>query len=129
MDGVHLHHIAFSPFPPKILSSAPIIEFASFFDTTPELFSNVPKFLEAVGIPDGCFGGAYGQSVESDVVKHADGSAKGKAVVLCIGWESKDAHMRFRETDVFAKNIGLLSEGAGAAEMVSEIDLLRDCVE
>lgn len=36
---------------------------------------------------------------------------------LCIGWTSKDAHMRFRETELFKKNIGLLREGVGSAEV------------
>lgn len=44
---------------------------------------------------------------------------KGKAVVLVIGWESKEAHLAFRETDTFKENIHFLRQGMGGAEMVS----------
>jgi len=119
MTAVHFHHVAFSPFPPKIVTRAPVIEFATFLDTKPHFLSNIEKFMKGIGTPDECYGSAWGDSVETDVGKHSDGSVKGKATVLLIGWESKEAHMRFRETDVFEKNIGLLREGMGGVEMVS----------
>ncbi|KAG4426563.1 hypothetical protein IFR04_000445 [Cadophora malorum] len=117
MTAVHFHHVAFSPFPPKIVTRAPVIEFATFLDTKPHFLSNVEKFMKGIGTPDECYGSAWGDSVETDVGKHSDGSVKGKATVLLIGWESKEAHMRFRESDVFEKNIGLLREGMGGVEM------------
>lgn len=119
MSAVHFHHVAFSPFPPKIVTRAPVIEFATFLDTRPHFLANVEKFMKGIGAPDECYGSAWGDTVETDVGKHLDGSAKGKATVLLIGWESKEAHMRFRETEVFEKNIGLLREGMGGVEMVS----------
>ncbi|KAH7364654.1 hypothetical protein BKA65DRAFT_447702 [Rhexocercosporidium sp. MPI-PUGE-AT-0058] len=117
MESVHYHHVAFTPFPPKILTSAPVIEFVTFLDTKPHFMDNVSKFMKAIGMPEKCYGGAWGESVEADVGKHVDGSVKGKAVVLVIGWESKEAHMAFRETEVFEKSIGLLREGMGGVEM------------
>ncbi|KAH6690233.1 hypothetical protein BKA61DRAFT_684526 [Leptodontidium sp. MPI-SDFR-AT-0119] len=117
MTGVHYHHVAFKPFPPKIPTSAPVIEFATFLDTKPHFLDNVDKFMKAVGVPEKCYGGAWGDSVETDVGKHVDGSVKGKVTVLLIGWESKEAHMEFRETETFAENIGLLREGMGGVEM------------
>lgn len=124
MAAVHFHHVAFQPFPPSILTIAPVIEFATFIDTEPLFLDNVGKFMKAVGMPEKCFGGAWGESVESDVGRHlkADGEGdevKGKAVVLVIGWESRDAHMAFRETETFKESIGLLMEGMGGVEMVS----------
>ncbi|CAG8974557.1 hypothetical protein HYALB_00005830 [Hymenoscyphus albidus] len=117
MEGVHLHHVGLKPFPPTVLSKAPVIEFATFLDTKPQFLDNVGKFMNAVGIPEKCYGGAWGECVETDVGKHEDGSVKGKAVVLVIGWESKEAHMQFRETELFKETLGLLREGTGGVEM------------
>ncbi|PVH89440.1 hypothetical protein DL98DRAFT_508503 [Cadophora sp. DSE1049] len=117
MTAVHFHHVPFKPFPPTILTRAPVIEFATFLDTEPHFLSNVDKFMSGIGTPEKCYGGAWGDSVEMDVGKHSDGSVKGKATVLLIGWESKEAHMKFRETEVFEKNIGHLREGMGGVEM------------
>ncbi|XMA09225.1 hypothetical protein WAI453_002016 [Rhynchosporium graminicola] len=117
MTTAHFHHIAFSPFPPSILTTAPVTEFVTFLDTTPSFPSNVSKFMSAVGIPDGCYGGVWGESIETDIGKHEDGSLKGRVVVLAVGWESKDAHLRFTETEKSNENIGLLGEGLGGVEM------------
>ncbi|CZS89856.1 uncharacterized protein RAG0_01093 [Rhynchosporium agropyri] len=117
MTTAHFHHISFSPFPPSILTTAPVIEFVTFLDTTPSFPSNVSKFMSAVGIPDGCYGGVWGESIETDIGKHEDGILKGRVVVLAVGWESKDAHLRFTETEKFNENIGLLGEGLGGVEM------------
>lgn len=54
--------------------------------------------------------------------KHAeqDGLGEGSnALVLFIGWESKEKHLEFRETEQFKRNVGLLREGAEGVEMVS----------
>ncbi|KAG4439660.1 hypothetical protein IFR05_004857 [Cadophora sp. M221] len=121
MTGVHYHHIAFQPFPPKILTLAPVIEFATFLDTKPHFIDNVSKFMKGIGVPEKCYGGVWGESVEGDVGKHVvdgdGGSVKGRAVVLVIGWESREAHMLFRETESFRENVGLLREGMGGVEM------------
>lgn len=79
--------------------------------------------MAAVGTPDGVLGAAFGETVEDDVVKHAGQGQDvkgGKAVVLLIGWASKEKHMEFRETETFAENIGLLREKCTGAEMVSD---------
>lgn len=71
---------------------------------------------------EGYLGTAYGETLE-DVKKHADQGKEdvkeGKAVVLLIGWESKELHMKFRETDTFKENIHYLREKTGGVEMVS----------
>lgn len=54
-----------------------------------------------------------------DIAKGGAEEGKGSAVVLCLGWESKDAHLRFRdESSVFQENIWLLREGNKGAEVV-----------
>ena len=119
----HLHHITTKPFPPTILDSAPVIEFATFYYIEPGFVSNVEKFVKIVeGLKGvGSLGIAYGETIE-DVKKHADQGKEdvkeGKAVVLLIGWESKELHMKFRETDTFKENIHYLREKTGGAEVV-----------
>jgi len=66
--------------------------------------------------PDGYFGYAFGETVE-EIAK--DGGKDGKAVILWIGWESKEKHMEFRQTEVFKENIRLLREYNGGATVVS----------
>lgn len=121
--SLHLHHVVPGAFPPAVLGQAPVIEFATFFGAEPAFLANVQRFMEAVGEPDGVLGAAFGETVEADVVKHAEQGGEvegGKAVVLLIGWTSKEMHMQFRETETFAKNIGLLREKCTGAEMVSD---------
>ncbi|KAL2065159.1 hypothetical protein VTL71DRAFT_4300 [Oculimacula yallundae] len=118
LTSAHFHHILF-PSPPSILISAPIIEFATFLNTTPSFPSQVEKFIAAVGTPKECYGGAFGESVEMDVKRHEGDGEKGRVTVLVIGWESREAHFRFRETEVFKESIELLGEGNDGVEMVS----------
>jgi hypothetical protein len=106
------------PFPPTILGTAPVIEVATFFQTEDFFLSNVEKFMAAVSpYAEGYLGHVYGPTIGE--VEKEEGAGKGKAVVLCVGWEGKEKHMAFRETEAFAKNIHLLREGAKGSEMVS----------
>lgn len=100
-----------------------MIEFATFFGVEPGFGDNVGKFLTQAGSPTpaGYYGHAYGPSVEDDLNKHAEQEVGegSNAIVLLIGWESKEKHMEFRETEQFKENIALLRSGAKGAEMVS----------
>jgi hypothetical protein len=123
MTGVPLFHIVPTPFPPKVLSLAPCIEFVTFFSTSPDFLANVEKFADVLeknkGKIDGYLGYSYGESVE-EVVKHAEqntAETKAKAITALLGWESREKHLAFRETEVFRENIGLLRENNRGAEM------------
>jgi heme-degrading monooxygenase HmoA len=74
------------------------------------------------GKPEGYLGHAYGETVE-DVKKHADQAKEdvkeAKALVLLIGWESKEIHMKFRESELFKEQIHLVREKQGGVELVS----------
>lgn len=103
-----------------------MIEYALFVKIHPEFPSSCQKFIEGVKVPDGGKGWASGGVVEEGVVKHGEfmegneGEGKeGKGFVLLGGWESVDAHMRFRETEVFKENVGYLRGNHGGVEMVS----------
>jgi len=122
MTSVHFHHAPFTPHPLTLLTSAPCIEVATFYNAAPDFVGNVEKFASALkeGKPEGYFGATYGKVLEEDVVKHKDvgqGVGGAKAVVLLIGWESREVHLQFRETPLFKENIGLLREKNGGAEL------------
>lgn len=89
--------------------SAPVTEFATFyFDGGPP--SDYMEGVEKLGKmlddqkPEGYLGWAGGVTYE-ELEKEG---VKGKAGVLTIGWQSVDAHMAFRETQMFKDNIHLL---------------------
>lgn len=48
----------------------------------------------------GCTGSAIGFSNEHDLV-NPQTQEKGQALIVFVGWESVDVHMKFRETDEF----------------------------
>ncbi len=113
-----LFHFAPKPFPPLVLAMAPVIEIATFFHTEDFFLSNVDKFMTATSPHmEGYLGHAAGPVIEE--IEKEGGAGKGKAVVLCIGWESKERHMAFRETETFKRNIHFLREGMKGSEMVS----------
>jgi hypothetical protein len=125
MEDVHLFHITPTPFPPAILSQAPVIEFCAFYCPEPSFLASMGKFVGILdgkkGEIEGYYGASYGESVEEGVVKHAEqgteGVQEGKAVAAFIGWESKEAHLKFRETEIFKENIGLLRGNNRGAEV------------
>jgi heme-degrading monooxygenase HmoA len=55
------------------------------------------------------------------IVKHGDVTKPGveptDALVLSIGWDSKDVHLAFRDTELFKENIALLREKNSGAEL------------
>jgi hypothetical protein len=119
MENVHLHHVTPKQFPPSILGAAPCTEMATFYECQPPFFENVERFAQKLvdGNPKGYHGLAYGQVVET--IKKDGSGREGNAVVLWIGWDSKEMHMKFRETDLFKENIQLLRVENNGAEMVS----------
>lgn len=129
MLGVHLFHITPTPFPPAILSAAPVIEFCVFYLPFASFLTDIGKFVRILdekrgeGKVEGYYGASYGESVEGDVVKHSEQGEEGasekggKAVAGFLGWGSKEAHLAFRETELFKENIGLLRGNNRGAEV------------
>jgi len=112
-----LFHVQPQPFSPSILASAPCTEVAVFFKTKDEYVGLVEKFVECLKGVDGYLGHCFGDVIEE--IEKVEGDGKGKAVLLYIGWTSREAHLRFRETETFKKNVGILNEGMGGLEQVS----------
>lgn len=117
--GADLSHVDFEPSHSVLQQalSAPVTEFATFyFDSQPntDWLSNAGKAAEwlrkeAKGFVDIAYG------ITHEVVEYQ--GVKGKAAVIAVGWESKEAHLAFRDTDSFKENIGLLRGGSKAIEM------------
>ena len=120
MEGMHFHHI--SQPDTNLLARAPVTEVATFHDVEQSMLLNIEKFAAALenGKPKGYHGSVYGKVLER-IVRHEDvnkGYIKpGDAIVFLLGWDSKEAHLEFRETELFKKTIWLLREKNGGAEM------------
>ncbi len=126
IDGhISLSHANFDPHPPSAaLSGAPVTErFTVYFSAdTPEakiksFDENVSKFLKVLkeNAENGFKAVAVGWVVEE--LDHEGVEGKAKALTGVIGWDSVEAHLKFRETPAFKENAGLLSEGVKAAEI------------
>ncbi|PNS21880.1 hypothetical protein CAC42_478 [Sphaceloma murrayae] len=113
---VHYHFTSQSEL--KTVLSAPVTENVTlYFPAVDESFgAKIEVFRQAVEAEAvGAKGLAYGWGEED--VEHEKLEGKGKALKLLIGWESVDAHMKFRETEAFQKNVGLFREVPKAVEM------------
>jgi len=100
--------------------TAPVTELATFIfpGAVPDSYeAGVLKFHEAnlEAKVAGYQGAAYGFTHEEVTLE--DGK-KGKAVVLAIGWDAVDSHLKFRETQTFKDHIHLLTDGISGAEMI-----------
>lgn len=114
----NLSHFSTPTFPPTILSSAPVIEYATFFNITPDFISQVDTFKKNSKIENfpGFIGGIHGPVVEE--IEKIKGDGKGKAGVIIFGWESKEKHIEFTKTKGFQDNIdALLAEAQKGGEM------------
>lgn len=123
-----LHHVPFSPFPPTAAFSAPVTEVVTFYFpssvTTEErgTFDDALKqFLEVMGREAEGFEG-HGAGWVEEELQHRSLADKegetgtGKAFELVVGWQSIEAHMKYRDTEAFAKGIEGLrgaSKGVG----------------
>lgn len=116
------------------LPRATVTEVARFFNTSASFSARVQEFADRVekGRPEGWKGIAHGVTVEdmarlvtrggeeeeNDGELELGGRGK-KGHVLLIGWQSKEAHLRFKETALFKSIVGLLEKGNSGVEMVS----------
>ncbi|GAB7337490.1 hypothetical protein MBLNU457_g2819t1 [Dothideomycetes sp. NU457] len=85
---------------------APVIEIveARFQEMTAELGNDAEIFFDAVEESEAGFvSWTMGWTYED--VEHEELDGKGKILMLVIGWESVDAHMKARETDAFKNTI------------------------
>ena len=123
MDGTPtLYHASLNPHPPTALSPtvAPCTELLSAYfdpsisDANQKSFeSNAQKFVDVLAshAPGNGFKSVSSSGWVIETVQHEGKDAK--AFVGAIGWESRDAHIKCRETQAFKDNIHLLREFKG----------------
>jgi len=115
--GAQLIHVDFQPASALTKAlSAPVTEIATFYHNGAPSDSYVEDALKIEPVlakADGYLGAALGVTYE-EVEREG---VKGKAAVLVVGWQSKEAHMAFRETESFRENIGMLRGEAKGIEM------------
>lgn len=112
---LHHNHVVLKPSTDPLKS--PIVEWmTAFFPSTTsaaekdKYVANAEKFIaECKPAAKGFLGFAYGWVIEE--VSHPKVDGKALAMVAVIGWESVEAHMSLRETDVFKENVALLRDG------------------
>ena len=88
----------------------------TFYDVQPSFFDCAKEFAEGLEREktEGYLGCAFGEVKEKMARYEKVGNAvveEGNAVVLLIGWESLEMHMRFRETEWFKENVEFLRQG------------------
>lgn len=118
VDGeMGILHVEFNPHPPSAAvgeTSSPVTEVVDHYfvadlsDSEKSAFeSNLNKFVKVLEEnAEGYKGFAGGWIVEEQ--EHEDMDGKAKVWHSCIGWESVDAHMAFRETKAFEENVYLM---------------------
>ncbi|CZT47232.1 uncharacterized protein RSE6_07769 [Rhynchosporium secalis] len=103
------YHVPFNLAATIFTLNFPVVQLVTFFAVSPQMLSNVREFITAIGRSDQCYGGVCGESLESNIRWSGDGR-RGTVVALLIGWESKESHTAFEETDVYKESIELLEE-------------------
>ncbi|KAG9241144.1 hypothetical protein BJ878DRAFT_246771 [Calycina marina] len=118
LTDIQIYHVETTPFPPAILTKSPCIEFATFYNIEPGFLENLGKFASVLdeAKPKEFYGGALGPVV-GEITQPKEGATAGNAAVLFFGWESREAHAAFRNTELFANNIFLLREKLGGAKV------------
>ncbi|KAL2058849.1 hypothetical protein ABVK25_000141 [Lepraria finkii] len=124
VDGpLTMHHANFTPHPPSAALShttSPVTEVLTcVLPSQDESFEkNVNKFLDIIKEKaEGGKAAAQGWIIEDVEHENLGAGKKGKAFVCMMGWESLDAHLKFRETSDFKDNIHLLREGPVGVEV------------
>lgn len=124
VDGpLTMHHANFTPHPPSAALShtnSPVTEVVTcVLPSQDESFEkNISKLLDIIKEKaEGVKAAAQGWIIEDVEHENLESGKKGKAFVCMIGWESLDAHLKFRETSDLKDNIHLLREGPVGVEM------------
>ncbi|KAF7887796.1 hypothetical protein EAF00_010090 [Botryotinia globosa] len=102
-----------------------VMEVATFFDVEDVFLEGVETFKTAIRKlhSEEKIAGFLGVIDSGEVIekiakkKEAMEEEKGRALILMLGWETKEAHMAFRETKEFADSIGFLRKGTSGADM------------
>ncbi|KAL9637211.1 MAG: hypothetical protein Q9164_002338 [Protoblastenia rupestris] len=115
VDGeIEMRHANFEPHPPSAAVSgttSPVTEVLTMYlEKKDEGFSKKVGQLGEVVLSkaDGCRAVSSGWVIEEVEHECLGKGKKGNACVMVIGWESKEKHMEFKETQDFKDNIQLI---------------------
>ncbi|RFU36049.1 hypothetical protein B7463_g255, partial [Scytalidium lignicola] len=118
IERPYLHH--FQPTSPidSLVSTAPCVEVATFYDIPPNFLVNIKAFAEALanGKVPGFIGYTYGPAIEEIAPYEKvfeEGAEKKKAAVLLITWESKEKHIEFTQSELYKEKVPLLIGAKG----------------
>ena len=116
-----------TPSPPLVLQS-PVTEimlayFPSDISSTAKhtASSQFQQFVEkGLSKSKDVKGVSYGWGLENDFpVRGGEEGQLGSLLIAFIGWDSVEAHERFRETEAFKENVGLITGMEGLLKMVA----------
>ncbi|KAK4693665.1 hypothetical protein P7C71_g3776, partial [Lecanoromycetidae sp. Uapishka_2] len=124
VDGpLSMMHASFTPHPPSAALShttSPVTEVLTcYFNAKDDNYEkNIEKLIAVVKDNTDDFKAGSAGWVLEDVEHESIGSGKkGKAFVAVFGWESVDAHQKFRETQCCKDNIHLVRDGRCGVEV------------
>ena len=124
VDGsLTMYHANLKPHPPSAAISSthsPVTEcLTCYFSSLDSSFEeNFNRFVAAASEDTAGIRAAAGGWLVEDIEHEKIGPGKkGKAFAAFLGWDSVEAHKKFRETDTFKDNIHLLREGPVALEV------------
>ncbi|KAI4230307.1 MAG: hypothetical protein L6R36_000118 [Xanthoria steineri] len=113
-DIQSLLHAHLSPHPPSAALTSPVTEMITHYFSANVSKSELSSFESSMKEffrcleenAEGFKGFAGGWVVEE--VEHEDVESKAKSWQSCVGWQSVEAHMAFRETKHFKDNVDLI---------------------
>lgn len=99
--------------------AAPVTEVATFVfeGAVPDGYAEGLEAFRAAAEKEAASTGYKGASFGFTVEEVEIDGVKGPAAVLAIGWESIDAHLKYRETQTFKDNIHHLRTGVKASSI------------
>ncbi|KAL9005680.1 MAG: hypothetical protein Q9188_001539 [Gyalolechia gomerana] len=131
VDGeLGVHHVELTPHPPSAAVSgtfSPVTEVVGHYfaadisDSEKSTFeSDLNKFAKVLEeTAEGYKGFAGGWLLEEQ--EHGDMEGKAKVWQSCIGWDSVEAHMAYRETQAFKENVYLMRPESKKAVMMHHV--------
>lgn len=124
VDGpLAMYHANFKPHPPSgaiSSTSSPVTEVVTSYFTAHDANheGRMEEFFAVLNEKaEGFKSASAGWVIEDVEHEKFESGKKGKAFVCALGWESVEAHMKFRETDAFKESISLLREGPVGIEV------------
>ena len=119
-------HVKAAPFPPLVLKSPVTEVMLAYFpsdlssdckDAAAARFKHFAK--TGLGNCSDVKGVSYGWGLENNFpVRGGDEGQTGSILLAFIGWPSVEAHLKFKETEAFKKNVGWITGMEGLIKVI-----------